>query len=189
MLMGNDEVIDRDINFDRGFADEEPHVVLVCEPQQAVRATVTLQAFRVPYYLPMIKRITTRGLRRTKVTSYRPLLGDYILMPERSIEPLFRLHQRRPLPIHRFLRVGDCLAMVSEQEVRRLRNQEEELARPKPFESIWSVGELARVTEGPFIGFNVTVVDLADGERIRVEIPMFGRAVPMPIDSASLEKL
>jgi transcription antitermination factor NusG len=168
---------------------EEPHLVVVTEPQQEVRATVTLQSFRVPYYLPMITHLTTRGVRRTKVKSYRPLLRGYIMIPESACQRFVSLHQRRPMPIHGFLRCGENFSVVTEIEIRRLRNIEQELAKPKSIQSIWSVGEVARIGDGAFTGLNCAVTDLANGQRITVEVSLLGRSVPITLDEASLAKL
>jgi transcription antitermination factor NusG len=168
---------------------EEPHLVVVTEPQQEVRTTVTLRSFDVPYYLPMITQFTTRGVRRTKVKSYRPLLRGYLMIPESACHRFMQVHQRRPMPIHGFLRCGDNFSVVTEIEIRRLRNIEQELAKPKSIQSIWSVGEVARIGDGAFSGLNCAVTDLANGQRITVEVSLLGRAVPITMDEASLQKL
>lgn len=170
-------------------AGDEYYLVMATEPQQEVRTTVTLQAFRVPYYLPMVAHVTTRGIRRTKVTSYRPMLRGYILVPRHACEQIVELHQRRPMPIHGFLRFGDRLATVAARDVDRLRNVEEELAKPKAVQSMFDVGEVVRISDGPFSGLNATITDLANGKRITIDLPFMRRAVSTTVDVEQIEKL
>lgn len=162
-------------------------LVLLIEPQQEVRVHVCLKSYQIRNYLPLLPHVTTRGIRRTKVTVYRPMMRGYLFVHEETVEELPYLN--RPLPIHGFLRFGDQLARVADKDVRRVQNAEEELAKPKPIQSIWSVGEVVRITDGPFTGLNATITDLATGDRIRVDLPFMKRAVPMSLGADQLEKL
>ncbi len=163
--------------------------LLLIEPQQEVRVSVTLNSYKVQNYLPMVPHITTRGVRRTKITAYRPMMRGYLLVAGDALDAFDGVQRRRPLPVHGFLRFGDHVATVSECIIRRLRHIEEELGKPKSVQSIWSVGEVARISDGPFWGLNCVVTDLANGTRITVEVPLLGRKVPMSIDETFLEKL
>lgn len=160
---------------------------LLIEPQQEVRTYRTLQSYRVRTCMPLVPHWTTRGVRRTKVQVFRPMLRGYLLVREDSVEDLRCI--RQPLPVHGFLRFGDCIAVVSQRDIDRLTNIEQELAKPKPIQSIWDVGEVVRINEGPFMGFNATITDLANGERIKVDVPFMKRAVSMTLDAVHLDKL
>lgn len=167
----------------------KPWYLLLIEPQQEVRVSVVLNSYRIPNFLPMMPQVTTRGVRRTKVTTLRPFLRGYLLIPHQGVEPFVELSERRPLPVHGFLRFGDVLARVSDGEVLKLRHIEQELAKPKPIQSIWDVGEVVRISEGPFTGLNATITDLANGTRIRVDLSFMRRAVSTTLDADHLEKL
>lgn len=162
-------------------------LVLIVEPQQEVRTHVTLKSYQLRTYLPLVPFTTTRGVRRTKVTVYRPMMRGYLFVHEQAVEDLLLLN--RPLPIHGFLKFDDRAARVADSDLRKVQNIEEELAKPKPIQSIWDVGEIVRIIEGPFTGFNATITDLANATRIRVDVPFMKRAVPMTVDADHLEKL
>ena len=157
------------------------------EPQQEIKVNLTLRSHRIHTCLPLVPGWTTRGVRRTKVAVYRPMLRGYILVRDDSFEDLCGI--RQPLPVHGFLRVGNCLAVVTEQEMQRLLSQEQDLAKPRAIQAEWEVGEVARICDGPFYGLNATITDLANGERITIQVSLLGRSVPMPVESSFLEKL
>lgn len=164
-------------------------LILLIEPQQEVRVAETLKSYRIGHYLPLVPHVTTRGVRRVKVTVYRPMMRGYLFVDEASCEELELLNMQRRLPIHGFLRFGTQHAIVSQDALRKIGDVEQELAKPKPIQSIWDVGEVVRINEGPFMGFNATITDLANGDRITVEVPFMKRAVPTSLDSAHLDKL
>ena len=54
----------------------------------------------------------------------------------------------------------------------------------------WEVGELVRVKEGPFTDFNGAVEDVNyDKSKVRVSVTIFGRATPVELDFAQVEKV
>lgn len=160
---------------------------LLIEPQQEVRTNLVLRAHQVRTAMPLVPHWTTRGCRRTKVMVYRPMLRGYLLVREDSVEVL--RHIRQPLAVHGFLRFGDCIAAAPQREVDRLTNAEQDLAKPRPIQPNWDVGEVVRINKGPYHGFEVPILDLANGERITVEVKLFGRQIPMPIDEGAIDKL
>ena len=59
---------------------------------------------------------------------------------------------------------------------------------PKP-SVLFERGELVRVTEGPFKDFNGTVEDIDyDKNTVKVAVMIFGRATPVDLDFAHIEK-
>lgn len=78
---------------------------------------------------------------------------------------------------------------VPEHEVRRITNQiEEGTASPTPTQR-FEEGETVRVIDGPFASFNGTVDEVnADKARLRVLVSIFGRATPVELDFAQVEK-
>ena len=79
---------------------------------------------------------------------------------------------------------------ISEAEVMKIVNQMQEgIEKPKP-KVEWVVGELVRVKDGPFTDFNgaVEVVNY-EKSKVRVSVTIFGRATPVELDFAQVEKI
>ena len=81
-------------------------------------------------------------------------------------------------------------APVSEAEVMKIHNQMQEgVDKPRP-KVEWQVGELVRVKEGPFTDFNGAVEDVNyEKSKVRVSVTIFGRATPVELDFAQVEKI
>jgi transcriptional antiterminator NusG len=81
-------------------------------------------------------------------------------------------------------------APISEAEVMKIVNQMQEgLEKPRP-KVEWQVGEMVRVKEGPFTDFNGAVEDVNyDKSKVRVSVTIFGRATPVELDFAQVEKV
>ncbi|WP_372528423.1 transcription termination/antitermination protein NusG [Piscinibacter sp.] len=79
---------------------------------------------------------------------------------------------------------------ISEAEVMKIVNQMQEgIEKPRP-KVEWSVGELVRVKEGPFTDFNGAIEDVNyDKSKVRVSVTIFGRATPVELDFAQVEKV
>ena len=79
---------------------------------------------------------------------------------------------------------------ISEAEVMKIVHQMQEgVEKPKP-KTLWSVGELVRIKEGPFTDFNGAIEDVNyDKSKVRVAVTIFGRATPVELDFAQVEKV
>jgi transcription termination/antitermination protein NusG len=79
---------------------------------------------------------------------------------------------------------------ISESEVLKIVHQMQEgVEKPRP-KVQWEVGELVRIKEGPFTDFNGAVEDVNyDKSKIRVSVTIFGRATPVELDFAQVEKI
>ena len=79
---------------------------------------------------------------------------------------------------------------ISEAEVMKIVNQMQEgIEKPKP-KVQWVVGELVRVKDGPFTDFNGAVEDVNyEKSKVRVSVTIFGRATPVELDFAQVEKI
>ena len=81
-------------------------------------------------------------------------------------------------------------APISEAEVMKIVNQMKEgVEKPRP-KVQWTVGELVRVKEGPFTDFNGAVEEVNyEKSKVRVSVTIFGRATPVELDFAQVEKV
>lgn len=79
---------------------------------------------------------------------------------------------------------------ITQKEVDAILHQiQEGVEKPKP-KILFEVGETLRVTEGPFADFNATVEEVNyDKNRLRVSVLIFGRATPVEVDFAQVEKV
>jgi len=81
-------------------------------------------------------------------------------------------------------------APISEAEVMKIVNQMQEgVDKPRP-KVQWQVGELVRVKDGPFTDFNGSVEEVNyEKSKVRVSVTIFGRATPVELDFAQVEKV
>jgi transcriptional antiterminator NusG len=79
---------------------------------------------------------------------------------------------------------------ISEAEVMKIVSQMQEgVEKPRP-KVQWEVGEMVRIKEGPFTDFNGSVEDVNyDKSKVRVAVTIFGRATPVELDFAQVEKV
>ena len=80
-------------------------------------------------------------------------------------------------------------APISEDDVMKIVNQMQE-GTDKPRHKVeFVVGEYIRVKEGPFADFNGTVEEVNyDKSKLRVSVTIFGRATPVELEFAQVEK-
>ena len=81
-------------------------------------------------------------------------------------------------------------APISEAEVHEDRHQMQEGVEKPRHKVEWVVGELVRVKEGPFTDFNGAIEDVNyEKSKVRVSVTIFGRATPVELDFAQVEKV
>jgi transcription termination/antitermination protein NusG len=78
---------------------------------------------------------------------------------------------------------------ITQKEVDAILVQVQEgVEKPRP-KVLFEVGELVRVKDGPFTDFNGTVEDVNyDKSKLRVAVTIFGRATPVELEFAQVEK-
>jgi len=78
---------------------------------------------------------------------------------------------------------------ISEKEVEKIMHQMQEgVEKPRP-KVLFEVGEMVRVKEGPFTDFNGNVEDVNyEKNKLRVSVTIFGRATPVELEFAQVEK-
>ena len=79
---------------------------------------------------------------------------------------------------------------ISEAEVLKIVHQMQEgVEKPRP-KVQWVVGELVRIKDGPFTDFNGAIDEVNyDKSKVRVAVTIFGRATPVELDFAQVEKV
>ncbi|MCW5725335.1 MAG: transcription termination/antitermination protein NusG [Maricaulaceae bacterium] len=123
-----------------------------------------------------------------KVNAERKYFPGYVLVKMEMTDAAYHL-VKNTQKVTGFLGSGKKPTPVSEAEVKRILGQmEEDAERPRPTIR-FDIGETVRVIDGHFQSFN-GVVEEVDEERARlkVAINIFGRATPVELEYAQVEK-
>jgi len=176
----------------RNQADRE-WFVLSTEPNMERKAASFLIARRFKTYLPEMIKISTRGVRRRKVNIRRPIFPGYVfLFFGFDIDRARRQHVETAPGVHKFLRFDEDYAVVPGEAMERLFGIEQELLKPKQVKgpsSIFSPGEVVRISDGSFSGLNAEIESLDDDERITILLDILKRKVRTQIMAEQVEKL
>jgi transcriptional antiterminator NusG len=129
--------------------------------------------------------------RGKKVDAERKFFPGYVLMKADLNDAVISLVKNTPR-VTGFLgedKHSSKPMHITEKEAERILHQVQEgVERPKPSVT-FEIGEQVRVSDGPFASFN-GVVQGVDEERARlkVEVSIFGRAVPVDLEFGQVEK-
>ncbi len=129
--------------------------------------------------------------RGKKVDAERKFFPGYVLLKANLTDPVISLVKNTPR-VTGFLGEDRTTAKpvpISEAEAQRILMQVQEgVERPKPSVT-FEIGEAVRVADGPFASFNGTVQEVdEERSRLKVEVSIFGRAVPVDLEFGQVEK-
>ncbi len=125
--------------------------------------------------------------RGRKVDAERKFFPGYVLVRANLSDAVFSLIKNTPR-VTGFLGDSKPVPITDAEADRILHQVQEGVERPKPSVT-FEIGEAVRVSDGPFASFNGTVQEVdEERSRLKVEVSIFGRAVPVDLEFGQVEK-
>nr|WP_034607006.1 transcription termination/antitermination protein NusG [Chitinimonas koreensis] len=125
-----------------------------------------------------------------KALTERKFFPGYVLVEMEMTDETWHLVKNTPKVSGFIGGSGMRPTPISPKEVDAIMQQMQEgVEKPKP-KVQFEVGQVLRVTEGPFADFNATVEEVNyDKSKLKVSVLIFGRATPVEVDFSQVEKV
>lgn len=125
-----------------------------------------------------------------KRTSERKFFPGYVLVQMEMNDKTWHLVKSVPKVLGFIGGTAENPAPISEREVSSiLQRIEEGENKPQP-KTMYDVGEVVRVVDGPFADFDGEVEEVNyEKSRMRVAVSIFGRSTPVELEFSQIEKM
>jgi transcription termination/antitermination protein NusG len=122
-----------------------------------------------------------------KRNSERKFFPSYVLVKMEMDDQTW--HLVKSVPKVRGFIGGEKPSPITEREAQKILDRVKEgVDKPKP-KTLYEVGEVVRVIEGPFADFNGVVEEVNyEKSRLRVSVMIFGRSTPVELEFGQVEK-
>ena len=137
--------------------------------------------------VPVEEVVEMRGGQKT--VTERKFFPGYVLVEMEMNDESWHLVKSTPKVTGFVGGTANKPAPISDKEVEKIMQQMQEgVEKPRP-KVLFEIGEVVRVKEGPFTDFHGSVEDANyEKNKLRVSVTIFGRATPVELDFAQVEK-
>ncbi len=127
--------------------------------------------------------------RGQKVNAERKFFPGYVLAKIDMSDDIWHMIKETP-KVTGFLGAAHRPVPITEAEAERLIKQMQDgVDNPRP-KVTFEIGEEVKVAEGPFASFNGTVEEVDEEKgKVKVSVSIFGRATPVELEFAQVEKI
>lgn len=135
----------------------------------------------IPYFLPMMERVTFSGNRKRRV--FLPLFTSYVFFCGDELQRYFALSTNRLCQVIQIADQAQFIKQISWVQKAIAGKADLNLHPTLP------IGHSCRVRQGPFEGIEGTVIQHGNKARIVMDVKMLGRGAAMEIDTDLLEPI
>jgi transcription termination/antitermination protein NusG len=137
--------------------------------------------------IPVEEVVEMKGGKKRR--SERKFFPGYVLVEMEMSEEMWHLIRHVPGVLGFVGGTNDKPTPLTEKEVNSiLQRVQEGVSKPKP-KTLFAVGEVVRIINGPFADFDGVVEDINyDKSRLRVSVSIFGRPTPVELEFGQVQK-